>query len=262
MENDKNEIMKSNYWNENITRGTRVIFLFLGILILFVTITYYNKKTEEYFTYMKSENLLILVTLVSFVLLGAVMIVVCFSGILRKVFIIFYFFPAVIIGILVSKGVRLGVVLFFISLLVYLICSLYKNIVSTFITYFLTLSIFAVLAVIIQNTLLANYSESALLLCYITLSVHLLFFRLFGVWLNKRFITFLGFSSEAEKYDDVQLKNQLFFLYFVVFVLLNVCLYIKVVDDTVWNLINNSFLTGLAIIQVDWNKINHFSIQK
>jgi hypothetical protein len=34
-----------------------------------------------------------------------------------------------------------------------------------------------------------------------------------------------------------------------------VWLYQEQIDGETWNLINNSFLTGLAIIQIDWNKI-------
>lgn len=41
----------------------------------------------------------------------------------------------------------------------------------------------------------------------------------------------------------------------LIFVCLNVWLYREQIDGETWNLINNSFLTGLAIIQIDWNKI-------
>lgn len=65
----------------------------------------------------------------------------------------------------------------------------------------------------------------------------------------------IGFEEESKTYDSEQLKNQILFMYMVVFVCLNIWLYQEQIDSETWNLINNSFLTGLAIIQIDWNKI-------
>ena len=65
----------------------------------------------------------------------------------------------------------------------------------------------------------------------------------------------LGYKEESKTYDDEQLKNQILLIYMVTFIFLNVWLFRETIDTDIWNLINNSFLTGLAIIQIKWNKI-------
>ena len=91
---------------------------------------------------------------------------------------------------------------------------------------------------------------------YVLFSLFIVFYRILGKTINQWFIAkMMGFEEESKTYDSEQLKNQILFMYMVVFVCLNIWLYKEQIDSETWNLINNSFLTGLAIIQIDWNKI-------
>ena len=54
-------------------------------------------------------------------------------------------------------------------------------------------------------------------------------------------------------------------LYLVFFVIINIMLYCGKANINIWNLANNIFLTGLAIIQVNWKKVSallKFEIKK
>lgn len=87
-------------------------------------------------------------------------------------------------------------------------------------------------------------------------SLFIVVYRILGKIINQWFIDkMLGAEEESKTYDDEQLKNQILLIYMLIFVCLNVWLYQEKIDSETWNLINNSFLTGLAIIQIDWKKI-------
>lgn len=68
----------------------------------------------------------------------------------------------------------------------------------------------------------------------------------------------LGFKDEATTYDKEQLINQITLIYLLVFVSLNIAFYYKEFDEQSMSLVNNSFLTGLTVIQINWNKIVYY----
>ena len=110
-----------------------------------------------------------------------------------------------------------------------------------------------ILTIIVFKLIGENYS---MLVLYVLFSLFIVFYRILGKTINQWFIAkMMGFEEESKTYDSEQLKNQILFMYMVVFVCLNIWLYKEQIDSETWNLINNSFLTGLAIIQIDWNKI-------
>ena len=114
-------------------------------------------------------------------------------------------------------------------------------------------TIFLILTIIVFKLIGENYS---MLVLYVLFSLFIVFYRILGKTINQWFIAkMMGFEEESKTYDSEQLKNQILFMYMVVFVCLNIWLYQEQIDSETWNLINNSFLTGLAIIQIDWNKI-------
>lgn len=71
----------------------------------------------------------------------------------------------------------------------------------------------------------------------------------------EKLATTFAIEKKGEERWYEQLKNQILLIYMVTFVFLNVWLFQETIDTDIWNLINNSFLTGLAIIQIKWNKI-------
>lgn len=110
--------------------------------------------------------------------------------------------------------------------------------------------------VLLRQILKLVDKEYVLVVVYSMSSLYIVVYRAIGKKLNHWFIAnVMGFKKESETYDDAQLKNQILLIYMVTFVLINLWVYLGKMDEHSWNLINNSFLTGLAIIQIDWNKL-------
>lgn len=81
-----------------------------------------------------------------------------------------------------------------------------------------------------------------MLVLYVLFSLFIVFYRILGKTINQWFIAkMMGFEEESKTYDSEQLKNQILFMYMVVFVCLNIWLYKEQIDSETWNLINNSF---------------------
>ena len=158
-----------------------------------------------------------------------------------------------IAGFIFNELFRFGIILFVATMVMYFITIRFKNIFSTVVTMSVCATIFLILTIIVFKLIGENYS---MLVLYVLFSLFIVFYRILGKTINQWFIAkMMGFEEESKTYDSEQLKNQILFMYMVVFVCLNIWLYKEQIDSETWNLINNSFLTGLAIIQIDWNKI-------
>ena len=135
----------------------------------------------------------------------------------------------------------------------YLIIMRFKNIFSTVVTMTVCATIFLVITLFVLKVVDENDETLAV---YGMFSLFIVVYRIFGRIINQWFIDkMLGYKEESKTYDDEQLKNQILLIYMVTFIFLNVWLFRETIDTDIWNLINNSFLTGLAIIQIKWNKI-------
>jgi hypothetical protein len=157
----------------------------------------------------------------------------------------------VIVGLFFSASLRVGVLLLVLTLIIYLLINLSTNIFSTLVTSTCIMILFAISALCMMKIIKNEY-----FCLYIMFSLFVVFYRALGVVINRKFIEkCLGKKEISMTYDGEQLKNQILLLYLIVFTVLNVLLYMGETDETTWNLINNSFLTGLAIIQIDWNRI-------
>ena len=158
-----------------------------------------------------------------------------------------------IAGFIFNESFRFGIILFAGTMFVYFITMRFKNIFSTVVTMSVCATIFLVLAIFALKLVDENYG---ILVLYCMFSLFIVVYRILGKIINQWFIDkMLGFEEESKTYDDEQLKNQILLIYMLIFVCLNVWLYQEKIDSETWNLINNSFLTGLAIIQIDWKKI-------
>lgn len=154
-----------------------------------------------------------------------------------------------------SKLLQTGSILLIIILLFYIVVLFTKNIFSTIISF----SLFVYISVILISKLIEIFPQIANTIGYVVIVVSLVSYKLSGTKINRFIIgKIMGFGLEAEQYDKVQLKEQLNFIYLLVFILLNITNMFYGYTTGIANWINNSFLTGIAIININWEKIFWF----
>lgn len=237
---------------KNQSKTFHIISMLIGvILVVLGTIIYsllYRNNLEE-FSY---ENIAYMVVCIETIMFGIVLELINFEdGLFGKLVLVIVGF--LIAGFVFNESFRFGLFLFAGTMLVYFITMRFKNIFSTVVTMSVCATIFLILTIIVLKLV---GEKCGMLALYGMFSLFIVVYRIFGKIINQWFIAkMLGFKDEGKAYDDEQLKNQILLMYMLIFVCLNVWLYQEQIDAETWNLINNSFLTGLAIIQIDWNKI-------
>lgn len=228
-----------------------VITAIMGIILCIIGGKLYLSNYEKLATELTIDIIVYLTMYVLIIFLGIVCLLVNFvDEWIKKLLLILL--GAGIMGIFVIPPIRVGIILFIVACVIYLLCMKFKNVFSTTVTFFLLAVIYIILTSIIMKYIPSEYGY---LTIYSMLSGMLILYRVLGVEINKWFIGIMGFKEESDAYDAEQLKNQIFLLYFIIFVILNVLLYLGKTNNDIWNLVNNSFLTGIAIIQIDLNKI-------
>ena len=237
---------------KNQSKTLHIISMIIGIILVVLgTIIYsllYRNNLQE-FSY---ENIAYMVVCIETIMFGIVLELINFDDRLfgKLVLVIVGFLIA---GFVFNESFRFGLFLFAGTMLAYFITMRFKNIFSTVVTMSVCATIFLIITIIVLKLVGERYG---MLTLYGMFSLFIVVYRIFGKIINQWFIAkMLGFEDESKAYDDEQLKNQILLMYMLIFVCLNVWLYQEQIDAETWNLINNSFLTGLAIIQIDWNKI-------
>ncbi|MBQ4058637.1 MAG: hypothetical protein IJD40_06880 [Lachnospiraceae bacterium] len=237
---------------KNQSKTFHIISMIIGIILVVLgTIIYsllYRNNLQE-FSY---ENIAYMVVCIETIMFGIVLELINFDdGLFWKLVLVIVGF--LIAGFVFNESFRFGLFLFAGTMLAYFITMRFKNIFSTVVTMSVCATIFLIITIIVLKLVGERYGMLAL---YGMFSLFIVVYRIFGKIINQWFIAkMLGFEDESKAYDDEQLKNQILLMYMLIFVCLNVWLYQEQIDAETWNLINNSFLTGLAIIQIDWNKI-------
>ena len=229
-----------------------VISLFLAVLLIsggIISYSWLYKNNSYRFSY---EKFMYMGICIELILLGTILVLINIKkDLVGKIVLVIFGF--VMCGVLFNNLVRLGVILSVVTMFSYLIVMKFKNIFSTIITMSVCAMVFFVL---LRQILKLVDKEYVLVVVYSMSSLYIVVYRAIGKKLNHWFIAnVMGFKKESETYDDAQLKNQILLIYMVTFVLINLWVYLGKMDEHSWNLINNSFLTGLAIIQIDWNKL-------
>ena len=244
--------VKDMVLNKNQSKKFHIISILIGIILVVVGTIIYSllyRNNSEVFSY---ENIAYMVVCIEVIMFGIVLGLINFEdGLLGKLMLVIVGF--LIAGFIFNELFRFGIILFVATMVMYFITIRFKNIFSTVVTMSVCATIFLILTIIVFKLIGENYS---MLVLYVLFSLFIVFYRILGKTINQWFIAkMMGFEEESKTYDSEQLKNQILFMYMVVFVCLNIWLYKEQIDSETWNLINNSFLTGLAIIQIDWNKI-------
>lgn len=244
--------VKDMVLNKNQSKKFHIISILIGIIFVVVGTIIYSllyRNNSEGFYY---ENIVYMVVCIEIIMFGLVLGLINFeNALLGKLMLVIVGF--LIAGFIFNESFRFGIILFAGTMVAYFITIRFKNIFSTVVTMSVCATIFLMLTIIVLKLIGENYS---MLVLYVLFSLFIVFYRILGKTINQLFIAkMMGFEEESKTYDSEQLKNQILFMYMVVFVCLNIWLYQEQIDSETWNLINNSFLTGLAIIQIDWNKI-------
>lgn len=244
--------------NDKMTRRKHVLTIGAGIIITFVTLIIYNYYYDHYMEKITIHTFEVLALLALGISFGAALILINFTKKIN-VCIGLILVGVAIERVLVDEKMRWGIgVLFFTYFLALLFLS-FINVLSTIITYICTLYIFLIVSILMTKCV---PTIPQTLVLYVALSLHLLIYSICGVKINRWYIGFMGFPVKAEEYDYEQLKNQILLLYLLLFVYLNVMLYIGKMNEEICSLMNNIFLTGVAIIQINWMTVYKFSKHK
>lgn len=248
--------MEKTILNKKLGMLFHVCSITIGIFLIIVFAGFYTNfynKTNYY-----SENLIDLYSSMIFciegIVVGMILIIINFNfenPIIPKMF---WGFCGIVIGSIIwNRTIRFGVILFIVMLIIIFLTFRFKNVFSTVCTMLIVSFGFILIgAAIIQYTNIKNEN----LVLYVLITLCFIVYRKYGVKINKCFIKhLLGYAHEAELYDVEQLVTQVTFIYLILFICLNVQTYNMEISENTATLINNSFLTGLTIMQIDWNKI-------
>lgn len=249
--------------NDKQSKTFHIVTLLVGCLSIVCSSVSYVKLYE---TYLESgrdyDCFAVMMVCVTWLFLGSVMCIVNFNienrGVCTTLWIIW---GVVLGGVLFNEQVRVAGILFVITIAFYLITMRFLNVFSTLITMSLSVVIYAMFVVIF----LKFYSvKNAILFLYLSISLFLVCYRIFGVKINQLFMgKVLGAKGAAKKYNKEQLVTQITFLYLLCFVLLNVYFYKNKLSEELLTLLNNSFLTALTVNQIDWNRwFNYLHIKE
>lgn len=229
-----------------------IISIILGVILVGIGSKIYSFLYRHNTDGLSFENVVYMIVCIETIMFGVILFLINFENGWRRI-ISLVIVGFLIAGIIFNEQFRFGIILFVGTMIAYILTMRFKNLFSTITTISFCATFFLILTTVVLK--LANGINARLLL-YFMFSLFIVFYRVLGKRINQWFIArMLGFENESETYDDKQLKNQILLVYMIIFVFLNVSLYQEKIDGETWNLINNSFLTGLAIIQIDWNKI-------
>ncbi|MPW27209.1 hypothetical protein GC105_15680 [Alkalibaculum sp. M08DMB] len=244
-------------WNNNMNKKSRIIFVVIGlILIIISSISFFIKYNHDpdFVTYA------ILAACSVFIALGLELIILIFNfknTCVKSILLILL--GGFIVANFYNEHIRTGSILLIISILIFIIIAFTKNIFSTFITFALLSFPFFISSLV----LLGLFSSHENAIIYLMLVIFFLFYRLVGVNVNKFFIgRCMGFKQEARMYDLVQLKEQINFIYIIVFILMNISNWFFNNNEMVATVLNNVFITGIAITNIKWRCIFWFTKDK
>lgn len=256
-------MMKTKIWNDKQNKLFHFISIVIGSLIIGVSVFVYMKMFDK--ARISGENLVELygnmIFCIEGILLGVILIIINFNFKNLKVCVSLCIFLGILIGSIIWKEeFKFGFILFVVLIVIVGVTMRFKNVFSTI----LTMAVCSFGFILFASAILKYTNiENGNLFLYLTITSFLIFYRILGVKINQFFIgKILGFPTEASTYDKEQLINQVTLIYLVLFVLLNIQTYSMNLDENIATLINNSFLTGLIITQIDWDEIIYYFRKK
>jgi hypothetical protein len=225
----------------------RLILFTLGIALIAFAIYLFNSSINQTFT--NTGNLMKLLISPELGILGMIFIIVNFNTEDNKVK----------IGLGVVVGIAIGGLIFNNPFRIATLILLVDIIIFMVITFFALYSIFwfALAAVLLVKMPTYSYAiiYSCITLCLVT-------YLLFAGWVNGKLLKNMWGEDKAKNYDYDTLKDNLTLIYIIIFILLNVSAALYNDKLGYYNLINNSFLTIITILQINWKKLFHIKDKK
>lgn len=236
-------------WNSKMKVKERVFFFFLG-LFGFVFCTYmFVKGVGKAYSF---EEYINLISYSPFILLGFLFMTAVFDWNNSKVKnVLCGILGAFIMLFVLRREAQIWLMSFVAGVALLVIYKMLENVLVTITTFFLS----ALLLVPVLFRMFDYFFYSGSFVPYLTLVVYILIYRFLGFNFNKWILKKFGNTYASDFYNEKHFKNLLSLIYTVIFVIINISLYSFSLEDVGFNLINNSFLTSLAIVQLDWKNI-------
>lgn len=254
--NNNDKLINSDDNNKEVRN--RIIRFIIGLIVSIIAcIGLYETSPNSLLDWISNVDSelkrFMLPLLSSFVLLlGMILMVSSFDlkideGKYSLGFLIGAFFTACIL----STVIRNGVLIILSTFVLFIFLKIYKRVFSTLVT-FITGSYVTLFVVLVLN----HFKLSLEVNLYCSLSIYFLVYNIFGIKINQVFLRaiFGDTKISSKEYDTNQLKNDINFMYLVFFVLYNVIFRPKFPD--VSDIINNAFLTGVCITNLNWKKLS------
>lgn len=254
---DQKEV--KSFFKQELSLKYHVCTMIVGFLAFVASILFYGDAYDGFCQVMRgtltTDALQYLITIVLCVLGFFIGIILMLSNLSKDWF---CFFGVMTVGILIllvlfHSYFRSGAIALVLTFAVYLFVRSFISEVVTFFTFFVGMFFALVLCMALGRSQ-ADLNHYVTLI-YVAMSLYLVLYLTFGVKINQRVIAWMGEAESSKDFTEKHFKNVIYFIYLVVFVLINVLYYLRKLDEFSWGFINNLFLTGIAILQVNWELI-------
>lgn len=251
--------MKTKIFNTENTVKTNVIRSVIGLLITIISIiAYYSSYTKiDVEQLLEYEGEIIILFLCVLALIIGITLLISSLNLHNTItrYLLVFTLGATIYAIIREEPMRVGFAILIFCLIIFIITRTFSKVSSTIITFSVSYSVIIPLLYLFADVL----KVSPFVSLYTSISIMLLLYNILGVKLNRLCLKLMHGTSTANvnKYDYNELKNQINFLYLVLFIVLNLSLMYSEQDQisTLANCINNALITGVCITNVDWQAL-------
>jgi len=251
--------MREPIFNLKMSKKLRIAFSLVGITLIVVSVYVFYQGLQ-----FDIDNLLKLSMFALAFMLGFVFIIVIFNykrkivsrirdGLLGASVLALFLLP-VFRDILIFSGI---------NLILFIIFKYFIRVISTFITAFFSLFTFFLILYALVRFFENNqfFTENFLVWFHLTMISWIVIYRLFGIRMNKLFITNL-LGQDSELFDIYVLRENFYFIYGCFFIILSTFGYFWG-DGAVFAIIfNNMFLSAVIIFQIEWRAITNSKVSE
>ncbi len=242
-----------NIFNKNISKLWRWILFFVGLfLCISMGIIYKNLYLALFgdkgkITFMNFIRIAVTTELFT---LGSIIILSIFDLTHEWIKNITIFLLGVFtVLIFILEPLRIGILIFILIIIIFILINLIRKIYCTITTFsFLLLPFLGLSSILIEI-----WPNKLLTIIYITIVTYIILYTILGVKINNFVLkNFFGVNDSDDKFSKNQLFIHLNIIYIILFISLNASGLLFNDNAIVYQLINNCFITGLAINNIDW----------
>lgn len=254
-----------NLFNTNFSKKLRAFFLVIGSLILAIAFHFIKVFSSTYVFDLMSFDFYVTSIIIAFstmgVLLGIVLLIInfnyknkilrCFVFMLVGAIVVLFFYNLAVRAIVISL-VLLFLILFIISLIFRVYCTLTT---MSFLFCVYVLLLLGIVKLIV--CFFPSITVSPNILIYLTVTSFLVIYQILAVWINRQFILRVMIKPEKlETYTSEVMRSHISLIYVTGFIAVNATGLIYLESDyNFYNVVNNCFITAIALSQIKWNHI-------